>query len=175
MLLRLINSMVLFLLVYPSVIVVHELGHYFFAAKYLRVLVEEVSFGVGRALYAWKRNGTIFVLRLFPFGGNTQMKAEKGCKRRAQRMMFYTGQPAGKRAIVAAGGCMANLLCAGALWCASCIGMTAVFPQKAQVILEYALLTHMLSGMLNLLPFAQMDGNHILSMVMEKRRGGMRR
>lgn len=175
MLMYFVNRFVLFLLVYPFVVMVHELGHYFVAAKWLRMPVEEVSFGVGRVLCARKKDGTVFVLRLFPFAGCTVMRAQARCTRRAQRMAFYSNRPAGKRALVLVGGCAANLLCAGALWCAQRSGLTAVCPRAAQVVLEYAALTHMLAGMLNLLPFPQSDGNRMLRLVMERRKGGMRR
>lgn len=175
MLIRFVNRFVLFLLVYPFVIVVHELGHYFVAAKWLRMPVEEVSFGAGRTLCVRRKDETYFVLRIFPFGGNTRMKAETGCTRRAQRMAFYSNRPAGKRALVLAGGCAANLLCAGVLWCTQRSGLTAVCPLAVQAVLEYAALMHMLAGLLNLLPFPQSDGIRMLRLVMERRRGGMRR
>jgi len=170
-----INRLVLFLVVYPSVVVVHELGHYYFAAKLLCVPVEEVSFGIGRVLCVCRKGSTLFALRVFPFGGSTQMKAETRCTRRAQRMAFYSNRPAAKRALIMAGGCAANLLCAGMLWCVQRSGLTAALPKAAQVMLEYAALTHMLAGLLNLLPFPQSDGSRMLGLFMDRRRGGMRR
>ena len=56
------------LLVFGSVILVHELGH-FMAARHCGIHVEEFSIGFGPRLWAVQKNGTTYSLRLFPLGG----------------------------------------------------------------------------------------------------------
>ncbi len=56
------------LLVFGSVILVHELGH-FLAARHCGIHVEEFSVGFGPKLLQRKKGSTLYTLRLFPLGG----------------------------------------------------------------------------------------------------------
>lgn len=55
-------------LVFGTVILVHELGH-FLAARRCGIRVQEFSIGFGPALYSKTKNGTTYTLRLLPLGG----------------------------------------------------------------------------------------------------------
>ena len=56
------------LLVFGSVILVHELGH-FLAARHCGIRVEEFSIGFGPCLWSKTKNGTTYSVRLLPLGG----------------------------------------------------------------------------------------------------------
>ena len=56
------------LLVFSSVILVHELGH-FMAARHCGIHVEEFSIGFGPCLWSTIRDGTTYSVRLLPLGG----------------------------------------------------------------------------------------------------------
>ena len=56
------------LLVFGSVILVHELGH-FMAARHCGIRVEEFSIGFGPRLWSTTRDGTTYSVRLLPLGG----------------------------------------------------------------------------------------------------------
>ena len=56
------------LLVFSSVILVHELGH-FMAARHCGIHVEEFSIGFGPRLWSKTKNGTTYSIRLLPLGG----------------------------------------------------------------------------------------------------------
>ena len=56
------------LLVFGSVILVHELGH-FMAARHCGIHVEEFSIGFGPCLWSTTRDGTTYSVRLLPLGG----------------------------------------------------------------------------------------------------------
>ena len=56
------------LLVFSSVILVHELGH-FMAARHCGIHVEEFSIGFGPCLWSTTRDGTTYSVRLLPLGG----------------------------------------------------------------------------------------------------------
>lgn len=56
------------LLVFGSVVLVHELGH-FMAARHCGIHVEEFSIGFGPCLWSKTKNGTTYSVRLLPLGG----------------------------------------------------------------------------------------------------------
>ncbi len=73
--------LILGLLLFVSLVVVHELGHYI-AARRNDVEVEE--FGIGFPPMAWKRklkNGTLFTLNWLPLGGFVKLKGEHDADR----------------------------------------------------------------------------------------------
>lgn len=63
------------LLILSLIIFVHELGH-FIIAKANGVKVVEFSLGMGPRLIKFTRNGTMYSLKLFLFGGSCQMLGE---------------------------------------------------------------------------------------------------
>lgn len=69
---RLIKTILIFILVFGIIVLVHEFGHYYFAKK-SGILVREFSIGMGPKLYAHRKNGTTYTIRLLPIGGYVRM------------------------------------------------------------------------------------------------------
>ncbi|MEE0801596.1 MAG: M50 family metallopeptidase [Gemmiger sp.] len=63
-------------LVFGTVVLVHELGH-FLAARRCGIRVEEFSIGFGPALWSRVRNGTRYSIRLLPLGGYNALAGEE--------------------------------------------------------------------------------------------------
>ena len=64
----LITWVVPFVVVFGTIVFVHELGH-FLVARRVGIKVHEFALGFGRALFQWKRGETVYSIRLFPLGG----------------------------------------------------------------------------------------------------------
>jgi len=71
-----IFSILAFLLIFSTLIIVHEFGHYYAAIK-SGVKVEEFGLGMGKKLFGYKRGETEFTLNLIPFGGFVRMLGEE--------------------------------------------------------------------------------------------------
>lgn len=70
-----IFDIIVFVLVLGVIILIHELGHFYFAKK-AGILCHEFSIGMGPALYQ-KRNGeTVYSIRAIPIGGYVSMAGE---------------------------------------------------------------------------------------------------
>jgi len=69
-------SVLVFLLIFSTLIIVHEFGHYYAAIK-SGVKVEEFGLGMGKKLYGYQRGETEFTLNLIPFGGFVRMLGEE--------------------------------------------------------------------------------------------------
>lgn len=69
-------TVVLFLIVLGSLIIVHELGH-FFAARLARVQVLEFGVGMPPRAFGFTRGGTTYSLNFLPFGGFVRMLGEE--------------------------------------------------------------------------------------------------
>lgn len=69
-------SFFILLITLTALIFVHELGH-LIAARLIGVKVRTISIGFGRSLYSHQdRNGTLWKLSIFPFGGYVQLDDE---------------------------------------------------------------------------------------------------
>lgn len=68
----LITWVVPFVVVFGTIVLVHELGHYLVARR-VGIKVHEFAIGFGRALFQWKRGETVYSIRLFPLGGFVKM------------------------------------------------------------------------------------------------------
>lgn len=66
---------VIALIIFSLIIVIHELGHFLFAKKN-GIHVLEFSVGMGPRILHFKKNDTIYSLKLLPFGGSCQMLGE---------------------------------------------------------------------------------------------------
>ncbi len=66
---------ILAFLVLSIVIMIHEFGH-FIVAKASGVVVKEFSLGMGPRILKFTKNGTMYSLKLFLFGGSCQMLGE---------------------------------------------------------------------------------------------------
>ncbi len=70
-------SIIYFILILGTIVLVHEFGHFFFA-KLFKVYVYEFSIGMGPKLISKKGRGgeTSYSIRLFPIGGFVQLAGE---------------------------------------------------------------------------------------------------
>jgi regulator of sigma E protease len=73
---NLAHTIVSFIVALGVLIVVHEYGHYL-AARLCGVKVLRFSVGFGRALLAWRRGDTEWVVAAIPFGGYVKMLDER--------------------------------------------------------------------------------------------------
>ncbi len=64
-----------FIFVLGLIIVIHELGHFYFARR-AGVLCHEFSFGMGPVLWQTKKGETMFSIRAIPIGGYVMMAGE---------------------------------------------------------------------------------------------------
>lgn len=68
-------AVILFIVIFSSLIFIHELGH-FVAAKRAGVKVEEFGFGLPPRIWGKKKGETIYSINLIPFGGFVRMLGE---------------------------------------------------------------------------------------------------
>lgn len=61
-----------FVLVFGTIVFVHEFGHYTMA-KRSGILVREFSIGMGPKLFAYRKQGTTYTIRILPLGGYVRM------------------------------------------------------------------------------------------------------
>lgn len=67
-----VSWIVPFALVFGTIVLVHELGH-FLVARSVGVKVHEFAIGFGKVIFRRKRGETVYSLRLFPLGGFVKM------------------------------------------------------------------------------------------------------
>ncbi|MBU1141564.1 MAG: RIP metalloprotease RseP [Firmicutes bacterium] len=70
-----ILNLIIFILVLGAIILIHELGHFFFA-KRAGILCHEFSIGMGPAIYQKRKGETIYSIRSIPIGGYVSMAGE---------------------------------------------------------------------------------------------------
>lgn len=68
-------NFIVFVLVLGVIILIHELGHFYFAKK-SGILCHEFSIGMGPALYQKRQGETIYSVRAIPIGGYVSMAGE---------------------------------------------------------------------------------------------------
>lgn len=74
---NIVITIVFFILIFSVVVISHEFGH-FLLAKVNGINVVEFSVGMGPTLFAYKKGGTKYSLRLFPIGGACMFEGEDG-------------------------------------------------------------------------------------------------
>lgn len=65
-------TIIAFIIVFGTIVFVHEFGHYFFA-KRAGILVREFSIGMGPKIFAYRKNETTYTIRILPLGGYVRM------------------------------------------------------------------------------------------------------
>lgn len=72
-------SLVLFVLILGTIVLIHELGHFLFA-KMFGVYVYEYSIGMGKKIFSKKpkNSETEYNIRIFPIGGFVRLAGEEG-------------------------------------------------------------------------------------------------
>lgn len=94
------------IIVFGSLIFVHELGH-FITAKLCHVRVNEFALGMGPAFFKVKRGETTFSLRIFPIGGFCAMEGEDT---ESSDNRSFNKRPIWQRVIVLVAGAFMNIL-----------------------------------------------------------------
>ena len=70
-----LSTVLAFILLFGALVFFHELGHFLFA-KRAGILCREFAIGFGPKLFAFKKNETVYTIRLLPFGGYVRMAGE---------------------------------------------------------------------------------------------------
>lgn len=74
---RMIETIIVFILVFGVVVISHELGH-FLIAKLNGIRVLEFAIGMGPSIVKFEKGGTRYVLKLLPIGGACMFEGEDG-------------------------------------------------------------------------------------------------
>ena len=70
-----IQTVVSFIIIFGALVFVHELGHLIFA-KRAGILCREFAIGFGPKIFSFKKNETVYTIRLLPIGGFVRMAGE---------------------------------------------------------------------------------------------------
>src|SRR3990167_8149951 len=119
-----------------SVIILHELGH-FFVAKICGIKILRFSIGFGKSI--WKRvgkDGTEYVLAILPLGGYVKMlgEGEEIAPSEDAHRAFNQKPLFSRMAVVSAGPLMNFLIAVIAYWGVFMMGVTHTKPVIGQVI-----------------------------------------
>lgn len=128
-------NIIIAVLVFSSILLVHEAGHYI-AARCTRVIVTDFSIGMGPriACHTDIDTGEQFSLRLFPIGGYVSFLSRCDIVgRHASYATAYENQKLWKRLIITLSGSMANILFAATLSI-----FLAIYPTVLQSLTAYA-------------------------------------
>ncbi|WLR52372.1 RIP metalloprotease RseP [Bacillus tianshenii] len=69
------NQIIAFIVIFGVLVFVHELGHLIFA-KRAGMLAREFAIGFGPKVFSFKRNETVYTIRLLPLGGFVRVAGE---------------------------------------------------------------------------------------------------
>ncbi|WP_026089272.1 MULTISPECIES: RIP metalloprotease RseP [Bacillus] len=69
------QTVVSFIIIFGALVFVHELGHLIFA-KRAGILCREFAIGFGPKIFSFKKNETVYTIRLLPIGGFVRMAGE---------------------------------------------------------------------------------------------------
>ncbi|WAA13571.1 RIP metalloprotease RseP [Fervidibacillus halotolerans] len=69
------STVIAFIILFGALVFFHELGHFIFA-KRAGILCREFAIGFGPKVFAWKKNETMYTIRLLPVGGYVRMAGE---------------------------------------------------------------------------------------------------
>ncbi len=94
------------ILLFNLIIFAHEFGHFFWAKKF-GVKVNEFALGMGPRIFKFKKNETIFSLRLLPIGGFCEMEGED---QESDDPASFNSKPAWQKFIVTVFGAIMNLV-----------------------------------------------------------------
>ena len=105
---QMILYILLAILMFGSLIFIHELGH-FLTARLFHVTIYEFAIGMGPKILSWtsKKDGTAYSLRLLPIGGFVSMAGED---EESDDEGALSKKPVWQRFIITAAGSVMNLL-----------------------------------------------------------------
>ncbi|WP_100373172.1 RIP metalloprotease RseP [Bacillus sp. FJAT-45037] len=69
------NTLISFIIVFGLLVFIHEWGHLYFA-KRAGILCREFAIGFGPKLFSFKKNETVYTIRMLPLGGFVRMAGE---------------------------------------------------------------------------------------------------
>ena len=69
------NTVIAFVVIFGALVFFHELGHLVFA-KRAGILCREFAIGFGPKIFSFKRDETVYTIRLLPLGGFVRMAGE---------------------------------------------------------------------------------------------------
>lgn len=98
-------SILLFIIILGTLVVVHELGH-FFAARKSGVRVEEFGLGFPPRIYGRRRGDTLYSLNAIPFGGFVRLYGEQSGEQADQGS--FQGASTPKKVLIMAAGVLMN-------------------------------------------------------------------
>ena len=119
---------------FGTVIFIHELGH-FLVCKWVKMRVEEFSFGFGRALFSFKRGDTLYALRLIPLGGYVKPAGENIEEFKGAQDEYFS-KPWYQRLMVVLAGPTMNYLLAFVLFSGVMLAVGEPVPSEKAVIGE---------------------------------------
>jgi regulator of sigma E protease len=70
-----VNTVIAFILIFGTLVFIHELGHLLLAQR-AGILCREFAIGFGPKIFSFKRNETVYTIRLLPVGGFVRMAGE---------------------------------------------------------------------------------------------------
>lgn len=70
-----LSTVLAFVILFGALVFFHELGHFIFA-KRAGILCREFAIGFGPKIFAFKKNETVYTIRLLPLGGYVRMAGE---------------------------------------------------------------------------------------------------
>src|SRR5438552_15162231 len=111
-------------LVFGTVVIIHELGH-FVVAKLLKIRVEAFAIGFGPRLLGFRKAETDDRVCAIPLGGYVKMAGENPSEDLTGGIEEFLSRPKWQRFLVAVVGAVMNILLASVL-------LTAVFYHKLE-------------------------------------------
>ena len=103
-----ILSAIIVLVVFSTIIFVHEMGHFLFS-KFFGVRVEKFALGFGRKLIGFTKGDTEYRINLIPLGGYCKISGEDPIESEGKEYEL-AAQPVGKRFWILAGGSLFNYI-----------------------------------------------------------------
>ncbi len=102
-------TILVFIAVLASLVLVHEFGH-FWAAKKAGCDVEEFGIGFPPRLWSFKKNETVYSINLFPVGGFVKIKGENGDENPTEKS--FVKKSFGWKSLIISAGVLMNVLLA---------------------------------------------------------------
>ncbi|MDF4189781.1 RIP metalloprotease RseP, partial [Ligilactobacillus salivarius] len=69
------NTVIAFIIIFGTLVFFHELGHLLLAQR-AGILCREFAIGFGPKIFSFKKNETVYTIRLLPVGGFVRMAGE---------------------------------------------------------------------------------------------------
>ncbi len=125
-------TFILVIIVISILVLAHELGH-FYAARFLKIRVEEFGFGFPPKLWSRVKNGIRYSVNWLPFGGYVKIYGEHG--EGEDNKDSFASRPAWQRFVVLAAGVFMNLVLAWVLFSAgSMAGIPEAVDESTEVL-----------------------------------------